>query len=514
MSKRFVVFTILILLITGVSLPNILSAGEYKGEEESELIAEEEAFFYEDPIIDELKEPLPYNEFSSLDKDMEIETLSELRIGIRTNDDISLASFYHDSIELSGSHGMKIINPLDNSVILSVPPDEKLLMEESIVGVYIPEYNILKPKIVVQPGQEVMSDLYVRGNTLKLWQGIESLFAINKNLSINEIKLNGASVVSNSGISTLSVGAESSSFEETPTITYHGTNRSYRGAFEIDKPRVDRSLILVNLIEMESYLYGVVPREMPALWATEALKVQAVASRSYAYFCAVRSKHAHFDLCNSACCQVYRGKDFEHTRSNNAVDMTYGEFITYNGSVIEALYSSSSGGHTENSESVWSSAVPYLRAVKDPSDGGSGHFINPFNPWTRERTLSDIETNLKNADQDIGTITDIVISKPKTISGRNTEITIYGTKGTAVIDRQSDMRRGVFRTTCPRRYSLPSAKFDFQIYPDGRVIFNGSGFGHGVGMSQYGARGMAEEGYNYQDILKHYYTDVKVEKLY
>ncbi len=335
----------------------------------------------------------------------------------------------------------------------------------------------------------------------------------------------------------------------------------------------------VNIIDLEEYLYGVVPSEMPKSYEAEALKAQAVAARTYAMTKLGAHTGSGYQLCDTTNCQVYKGYSNEAKSTTEAVDATAGEVACYNGSPIEAVFSASTGGYTECSENVWYAAVPYLRAVPEIAEYGD-------NTWTRELTLDELTDLLETKGADIGEAEDIVITKLST-GGRVQELQIIGTAGTKTLTKET--LRTYFSAACG---SLPSKMFtingkggeigqyggtvskvetiapakgggllaaaasqgivaktggllshlngknisvdvevketskpsvsadndDYEVYDvnistvkNGKFLFEGVGIGHGVGLSQKGAQGMAQLGYTYEDILYHYYTGITIE---
>ena len=287
-------------------------------------------------------------------------------------------------------------------------------------------------------------------------------------------------------------------------------NKEYRGDIKIVAE--GKNLTVINNILLEQYLYGVIKNEMSPEWSIEAVKAQAVAARTYAINqIDANHKNSGFDVCATTHCQVYSGKSAETSRAIQAVDETKGIVIKYKGSPITAYYHSSSGGYTENSENVWVSSVPYLKGVVDYDQN------SPNYKWEKSFTATDFNKKLKDAGYNIGSLKKIQLSSLKTppvkaedrgVSGRVKKVEITGTSGKATIDGST--MRNIF--------GLNSALFDMKISKGG-VIFTGRGLGHGVGMSQWGAKAMAEKASDkekdyYQKILKHYYKDVDIEKLY
>ena len=277
--------------------------------------------------------------------------------------------------------------------------------------------------------------------------------------------------------------------------------RRYRGALELRHK--GGGLTAVNIVPVDDYLRSVVPEEMPVDWPAEAIKAQSVAARSFAL--ASRGRHAGegYDLCTTTHCQLYTGTAAEKSASNAAIKATRGEVLTYGGKPIEALFHTDSGGMTENSEDVWGSHVPYLRAAKDTPAKTM--------PWTKTISRADLERKLAAKGHDIGKVRSIALSplaigraaKDRTASGRVKTMTMKGTKGTATLSG----------TTWRSLLGLKSTLFDAKLTKDA-VTFTGYGSGHGLGISQWGAERMAAKGASYAEILHHYYTGTKLQQLY
>lgn len=277
--------------------------------------------------------------------------------------------------------------------------------------------------------------------------------------------------------------------------------RRYRGSLELRHK--GGGLIAVNIVPVDGYLRSVVPEEMPVDWPAEAIKAQSVAARSFAL--ASRGRHAGegYDLCTTTHCQLYTGTAAEKSASNAAIKATRGEVLTYGGKPIEALFHTDSGGMTENSEDVWGSHVPYLRAAKDTPAKTM--------PWTKTISRADLERKLAAKGHDIGKVRSIALSplaigraaKDRTTSGRVKTMTVKGTKGTATLSG----------TTWRSLLGLKSTLFDAKLTKDA-VTFTGYGSGHGLGISQWGAERMAAKGASYAEILHHYYTGTKLQQLY
>lgn len=274
-------------------------------------------------------------------------------------------------------------------------------------------------------------------------------------------------------------------------------NRRFRGDFTILTD--SKSLSVINNIPLEQYLYGVVPKEMPYSWAKEALKAQAVAARTYALYIKGKSADKPYDVQSTTTSQVYGGFDSEKKESNLAVDETRGQVITYDGRLIVAYFHSSSGGHTEDSKNVWSADLPYLKGVPDSFSANI-----PNGEWKFFVSYNDIQNRLNQYGLNIGQVRGLnaVGESP---SGRLLRLSVIAKNGTTEL-KSNNFRIKVGATR------LKSTLLKIVPDRDG-ILFIGKGYGHGVGMSQWGANMMARKGFGYQDILKHYYQSVKIMAL-
>lgn len=253
-------------------------------------------------------------------------------------------------------------------------------------------------------------------------------------------------------------------------------------------------------VPIEEYIIGVVAGEVPASFDTEALKAQAVASRTYALKRALNNKE-EFDVTDDTQNQVYiTYEEMKKKWQNNyekyllkikdAVISTKSEVILYDNNLIDALFFSTSNGYTENSKDVFSGDLPYLKSVESSWDKTESPTFSSITQVSKSEFLFNLGLQQTN---------DIYITNiKKTNTGRVISLTINGK------EISSNTVRSVF--------NLKSTSFSINIEKE-KVIFNVSGYGHGVGMSQYGANGMAKEGYKYQDILKHYYQNCEIKKI-
>jgi stage II sporulation protein D len=254
----------------------------------------------------------------------------------------------------------------------------------------------------------------------------------------------------------------------------------------------------VNFVDLEEYLYSVVGGEMPTSWPLEALKAQAVAARTYALYQRQNSANTVFDVGDTTAWQVYGGIEDEAHSTQVAVNQTAGQVLTHSNQLIEAVFHSASGGHTENVEDVWSSPRAYLRGVRDFDQG------TPVYEW--RETIST--TQLQRLAPEVGTVLRLepIQTSP---NGRISRLRIVGDSGSKEVTgnqfrQQFGLRSTLFVATPQYRSvasadSVPTVPVSFQL--------NGRGFGHGIGLSQWGAHNLAQQGYGYQQILSHYYTD-------
>ena len=272
--------------------------------------------------------------------------------------------------------------------------------------------------------------------------------------------------------------------------------RPYRGLIELRRT-AERRLTVINELDLEEYLYGVVRSEMDPRWPPEALRAQAIAARSLAIYSAGRFGTEGYDLRATTESQVYGGVMAEDPRTTAAVDATRGLAMLYEGRPVFAAYHNDSGGATENSEFVWGSVTPYLRGVADPYSKDA-----PNHAWTLRLDLPAIEARMQRAGRAISGLQrlDVVATSP---SGRVMTLRLVGASGSVDL-RGTDFRAAIGVAT------VRSTLFIVRMSGEGTVDLTGRGSGHGVGLSQWGARGQALAGRDYTEILRHYYTGVTI----
>lgn len=316
----------------------------------------------------------------------------------------------------------------------------------------------------------------------------------------------------------------------------HGTtwisreDKEYRGDMEFIYSPKAGGIYLVNHVNMEEYLYGVVASEMPSKFPIEALKAQAVIARTYAEKSLGKHKAWGYDVCDTQHCQVYGGVKSERERTNSAAEATQGLILEYNNRPIEAVFSSNCGGFTQSAKEAGWWDTPYLKPVSDyknldpesfepynfslllqyPQEAYSKYFNNVSKSnfrWVRyveEPILRQVVARKK----DIGKIKEIIILG-RGHSGYVNKVKIVGTYGNLILTKENQIKKylalGLLRSTY------------FTIEPvleNGKTkafIFYGGGWGHGVGLCQTGAGGRAESGQDFKEILTHYYTNVDIK---
>ncbi len=334
---------------------------------------------------------------------------------------------------------------------------------------------------------------------------------------------------------------------------------TYRGGFEC-RELTDGEITVVNTVPVEAYLYSVVCREMSPSWEVEALKAQAVCARNFALGRINYHKQYDFDVCRTVCCQAYATTADQSESVHTAVDETRGELLFYDNELVQAVYSSSMGKRTESVENVWGSNFPYLVSVENPYEDTE----NIYNgKWTKSLTKSRATEIMTARGYNIGDVTSITVLE-RTPADSVLKLQVTGTNGSKIFERESC--RTIFsEATYSQRYTV--ALGGQAVYPSVNVyngktqtasslgdvtvlgssgntsklsntsyatdgtskkqyrvtaasgdsntfVFSGEGWGHGVGMSQYGAKGMAMAGFDYTEILTHYYTGTYIEKAY
>ena len=345
------------------------------------------------------------------------------------------------------------------------------------------------------------------------------------------------------------------------TLTWFKGYKWY-GGFEYRRS-TGGNINVINVVHIDDYIKGVLPYEMSPSWPLEALKAQAVCARTYALMQTKHYKSYKFDVCNTTDCQVYYGANNANALTDQAAVETGGLVLTYDGSMAEAFYYSSNGGASESSENVWTNALPYLVGKVDPYEG----MINiPNYTYSETYTFSQLTQLLQSKGYSIGTVNNVYVSKT-TPTGNVAELTFTDTSGKKIIIAKEKCRTVLSTSMFGKTQSVKSMRFTitggsgnnyyinsaatgvpnvtglyvisgngtvsgygggdtYVITSSGtalleqpktnasdRITIVGTGSGHNVGMSQYGAKAMAELGYTFVDILTFYYTGVNLERV-
>lgn len=308
-----------------------------------------------------------------------------------------------------------------------------------------------------------------------------------------------------------------------------GLGKSYRGRFQVSAQ--NGAMVILNVVPLEEYLYGVVPEEAVPSWPKAALEAQAVAARTYALHTMEENKGKPYDISTTTNHQVYKGANSEYDSTTRAVNATRGIIMTYGGHPINALFHSDGGGYTESSVNVWGSHLPYLQGAPDYSRNKGTSF------WVETTSRKGLEEKLNSAGKSVGTLKSIQLSPltkgpmkslDRGISGRVKEATFIGSKGKVKVSGQSLMSILGLKSTLFDFYvgqKPPTSRGGFggkvnHTFSSGNqpVYVVGAGWGHGLGMSQWGAAAMAEDHGTtkdyYKTILSHYYKGVTIQKWY
>ena len=308
-------------------------------------------------------------------------------------------------------------------------------------------------------------------------------------------------------------------------------DKEYRGQLEIIHDRKRNTLMLVNLVNIEEYLMGVMSSEMPSGFPTEALRSQAVLARTYALKHLGKHKSYGYDLCDTQNCQVYGGVGAESESGNAAVEATMGEVLLYQKKPIEAVFSANCGGITQSAKEAGWFATPYLHPVSDyqafdfdnlqpyhfkdllqhPQEAYSRYDKNVSRAafrWARVIEESDLRALIKRQKKDIGNITAIIPQK-RGRSGYVSKILVKGTKGNVVLSKENVIRNNLAPGMLRSSYFIVVPNYENRKLKN--FVFYGGGWGHGVGFCQTGAAGRAEAGQDYTKILAHYFPDTQLK---
>ena len=271
--------------------------------------------------------------------------------------------------------------------------------------------------------------------------------------------------------------------------------KAYRGTIEIRKKGNGR-LLVINDLDLEAYLLGVVAAEIPSDWESEALKAQAVASRTYALYQKQNAGRRSYHILATVDSQMYLGKRGERRRATEAVEETAGLVITYRGEVIPAFYHSSCGGHTENALELWGIDEPFLKGVDCDCQN-----ISKYGIWEKRFTTAGVMAALRREGFRLADIGGVEMGAV-TPAGRVKNV-IFHNSGTTTSVPAETIRAALGYS------NIPSIFFEPELI-DQEVVFSGRGLGHGIGLCQWGAKEMARNGADYRAIISHYYPGTAV----
>lgn len=277
-------------------------------------------------------------------------------------------------------------------------------------------------------------------------------------------------------------------------------NKIYRGTITINFASGKTNII--NELKFEDYLKGILPKEAVVSWNTEALKTQAVISRTYAAKNIGRHAKEGFDICSTVHCQVYGGGSCENKKCNQAVHDTKGEVVLYKNELAQTLFHAACGGHTDNPKYVWGwkQTPEYLEGRKDKYCKG-----NPHSSWTSELDESFIRQKLIAAGYKIGTIKKISYSG-KTTGKAAKEVIVSHSKGKLKLNAYT------FRLSVDA-FKVKSTMFSSIKKSKNKFVFSGKGWGHKVGLCQWGAKAMGDKKFSYKKILDYYYPGTNIGKI-
>ncbi|MGE5172459.1 MAG: SpoIID/LytB domain-containing protein [Betaproteobacteria bacterium] len=272
----------------------------------------------------------------------------------------------------------------------------------------------------------------------------------------------------------------------------------YRGWIELRKKR-NGLLLIINDLDIEDYLQGVVASEIPHGWEIEALKAQAVAARTYALYQKRTAGRKPYHISATVNSQVYAGSKGERPRAAEAVRDTKGIVLFFEGKMIPAFYHSSCGGHTEDAYELWGIDAPYLKGVDCECQE-----ISRYGVWEKKISKMQVVRALRQRGYRVSDILGMSI-EGITPAGRVKDVAIQSPRGKTFVPAES-LRAALGNTL------IPSVFFELE-FEGKEAVFSGRGMGHGVGLCQWGAEEMAEKGYDFKAILSHYYPGTNFTRL-
>lgn len=430
-------------------------------------------------------------------------TPEKIAIGLKfASTSVSTASFK--------SSGLIVSNDISNILLSS----DKVFTVKPLT-IYISDENYMS---VSQDGIKKDSSYFAYSSDLKIFKSASTKPVYNN-------KISNAIAVYDSKNNIIFATSDKSnlSFSSSDFSVIEIFGKKYRGALKFINNSY--TLTVINYLDIEDYLLGVIANEMISSWNIEALKAQAVAARSFAYSNYNKFSKYGFNLTADTRSQAYGGYNTETKSTTKAVNETKGIVGYYNGKVAQLIYNASSGGKTEDAKNVWGSTIPYLIAQNDPYSTN-----DEYSNWKFTMTASEIEQILNNKGKNIGTLKSIKIDEVSasnyvtkiTFIGTNSNVTYKGDSIRASLG-YSKLKSAYFTINNNSSYNNDNDTIfntlDSYISGYNSVIssniytFSGHGYGHGVGMSQYGAKTMADKGFDYKKILSFYYPGVTLGQI-
>lgn len=278
----------------------------------------------------------------------------------------------------------------------------------------------------------------------------------------------------------------------------------YYGGFSFYRHNGEK-IHVINVLDVEDYVKGVIPYEMSASWPVEALKAQACCARTYWARNIDHRKNLGFDVYNTASDQVYRGTKSASVNSDKAVDQTAGLYVTYNGSLAQTYYFAADGGSTESSQNIWVATLPYLTGVVDPYEADIEFYCKS---WSKTFSTEEISAKLSQSGYEIASLSHVELERSNV--GNVISLTMVGDDGVSYTLKKASCTRFLSALG----FSYTSYHFDV-VYDEAadRWTVSGGGSGHNIGMSQWGAYSMASVHHkNFQEILGFYFRGVSLSR--
>jgi stage II sporulation protein D len=338
------------------------------------------------------------------------------------------------------------------------------------------------------------ADVTINGKYMVLDPRKDKVLFEGRSLRLSRVKTNGAGLFVGSNF--YPVKHLRLMPQKIVSISMQGQMKKYKGYMDFVVTK-EGNLLVLNVLELEDYIKGVLYHELPYRWPLEVMKAQAVVSRTYALYKMAENKNSPFDVRSDIYSQVYGGKSAERFRSNIAVKRTAGQVLVYDDKILPTYFHSTCGGHTESAKELGWEDLPPLQGV--PCDFCA---LAPHYQWERNYQAKAVQEKLNKKDYSLGPIKEIKILD-RNESGRIKNLEITSRDGDKVIITGKKFRDIVGPN------EIKSNKYDV-IMKGYYFDLKGKGWGHGVGMCQWGAYYMARQHYHYNEILEYYYPKAEI----